>query len=90
MTKAELLENYTNNVMKVRELTDRIDKINSELAELDSLIDHLESIDAPAEEIEAASVGYNLRTKQRIELELEKNSLEREMLQFEYQAITAE
>ena len=88
-TKAELLEEYADNCGKVELLTKKIEDVNARCAEIDDRLDKAESINDESS-VEFLSAMYNALTEFRIELELEKNKLEKEMLEFELAAMRAE
>ena len=88
--KEKLLEEFVDHALEIEELTKEISKLEAKLEELDKHIDKLESIDATNDELDVLSKCYNVTNRKRIELELRKNRLEKEMLLFELDATEAE
>ena len=89
MTKAEQLTNYYNNVLKVNILNEELVKLELRLEDTNAQLDKAESINDDVL-VEVLSATYNVLNEQRIDLALEKNRIEKELLEFERAASKAE
>ena len=88
-TKSTQLENFVHKSLQVELLDKKIDELENRCDEIDARLQYAEdSGDELSAEFLAAM--YNALTEQKLELQLERNKIEKELLDFQLAALRAE